>query len=684
MTGQVTALVALAGAVLLLGLLVSLVLGRRSGRRAARARTASPPPRPARARPSAPGPPVARGAPGRIPRPRSGSRSPSPACAARSSSTAATAAASRSTPPSRSSVATTASRRPPVTGSSRSRSPASSPGRRPRRVPDPGRPRPRRRPGLRARHLHQRGARCPHLRRDRRRVLDRMDGAVVVLHDASSRSGSSTPSSPARASRCRSPRRCARSGWPAGRCARPTTRCARSPGTPAAPTSTRLRAGRRPHRGRPAAADARVLRPAAALPVRAAPDAGAGRRPDPATRRSRCARAPTAGWRRCWRGGGCPPPPPGEIDAQRYLDTVTAALADGRLLGGEAQTLARLGRVRRARRRRRSRRCTGDSSSTCARPRSPTHPDDRADPAAADGGRRARPGRRTSTSCVPPRRRTWWRPARCRCPRCRRPAAVPRAPTRRPGPVVVDRSARRARRGRSPSGRRVGMAVERAQLRVSDAERQAAADSLGAAFRTAGWTSPSTTTGSRRLRRGDLRRPRPAVHRPAPPARPPFPPYRHPPPATRRCRPAGTRRPAGPVGEVRGTGLQMLLFVVTLGIWGYVYFFQTHDEMKRHSGEGIGGVLALMVSLFARIVSPFLLSHEVGGLYERERQAAAGQRAHRAVVLPRHLPAGRADHLVRPDQPRAQRLLAQPRRPLTRCAIGRRHGEPVRAGSSPD
>jgi len=33
----------------------------------------------------------------------------------------------------------------------------------------------------------------------------------------------------------------------------------------------------------------------------------------------------------------------GEVDAQRYLDTVTAALADGRLLGGEAQTLARLG-----------------------------------------------------------------------------------------------------------------------------------------------------------------------------------------------------------------------------------------------------------------------------------------------------------------------------------------------------
>ena len=31
------------------------------------------------------------------------------------------------------------------------------------------------------------------------------------------------------------------------------------------------------------------------------------------------------------------------IDGQRYVDTVIEALADGRLLGGEAQTLARLG-----------------------------------------------------------------------------------------------------------------------------------------------------------------------------------------------------------------------------------------------------------------------------------------------------------------------------------------------------
>ena len=68
---------------------------------------------------------------------------------------------------------------------------------------------------------------------------------------------------------------------------------------------------------------------------------------------------------------------------------------------------------------------------------------------------------------------------------------------------------------------------------------------------------------------------------------------------------------------MRGTALQILLFVVTFGIWAVVYLFQSHDEMKRHSGEGIGGLLALLVAFFAYMASPFLLSHEVGGLYER-------------------------------------------------------------------
>jgi hypothetical protein len=79
-------------------------------------------------------------------------------------------------------------------------------------------------------------------------------------------------------------------------------------------------------------------------------------------------------------------------------------------------------------------------------------------------------------------------------------------------------------------------------------------------------------------------------------------------------------QPQGPIGQVRPTGMTILLFFVTLGIWGFIYYYQTHEEMKRHTGEGIGGVIALVLAIFVGIVNPFLLSHEVGQLYSRRGQ----------------------------------------------------------------
>src|SRR3954452_7668740 len=80
--------------------------------------------------------------------------------------------------------------------------------------------------------------------------------------------------------------------------------------------------------------------------------------------------------------------------------------------------------------------------------------------------------------------------------------------------------------------------------------------------------------------------------------------------------------PSGPAGKVRGTGMVILLSVVTLGIYALVYYFSTHEEIRRHSGEGIGGVLALVIAVFLGVLSPFLLSKEVGDLYERQGRRA--------------------------------------------------------------
>ena len=84
--------------------------------------------------------------------------------------------------------------------------------------------------------------------------------------------------------------------------------------------------------------------------------------------------------------------------------------------------------------------------------------------------------------------------------------------------------------------------------------------------------------------------------------------------------PAGVAPAAGPAGKVRSTGTCILLMIVTLGIYGLYWYFATHEEMKRHSGQGIGGVIALELAIFVGIVMPFLNSNEVGNLYTRRGQ----------------------------------------------------------------
>ncbi len=54
----------------------------------------------------------------------------------------------------------------------------------------------------------------------------------------------------------------------------------------------------------------------------------------------------------------------------------------------------------------------------------------------------------------------------------------------------------------------------------------------------------------------------------------------------------------GPIGKVRGTWAVIGLSIITFGIYSLVYYFSVHEEMKRHSGEGVGGAVGLVISLF--------------------------------------------------------------------------------------
>lgn len=114
---------------------------------------------------------------------------------------------------------------------------------------------------------------------------------------------------------------------------------------------------------------------------------------------------------------------------------------------------------------------------------------------------------------------------------------------------------------------------------------------------------------------------------PPPPSGEPLPAHQPPPPYGYAPQAYGQAQPPvpgqvpgqgpGPVGEVRSTGVAMLLFVVTFGIYGWYWWFKVHEEMKRHTGQGIGGVVALVLAIFVGIVMPYLTSAEVGTMQER-------------------------------------------------------------------
>jgi hypothetical protein len=73
----------------------------------------------------------------------------------------------------------------------------------------------------------------------------------------------------------------------------------------------------------------------------------------------------------------------------------------------------------------------------------------------------------------------------------------------------------------------------------------------------------------------------------------------------------------GLVGKQRNPLAVLLLSIVTIGIYGLYWYFRTFKEIKEYSGQGLGGVLGLILSLFCGIITIFLLPAEVGGLYQR-------------------------------------------------------------------
>jgi len=79
---------------------------------------------------------------------------------------------------------------------------------------------------------------------------------------------------------------------------------------------------------------------------------------------------------------------------------------------------------------------------------------------------------------------------------------------------------------------------------------------------------------------------------------------------------------SGPLGQPRGIGFGILMFIITISIYGFYWVFKTQEEVKLHSDQGVGGVLGLVIYIVVQPVTWFLIPSEVGKLYRQDGREA--------------------------------------------------------------
>ena len=80
--------------------------------------------------------------------------------------------------------------------------------------------------------------------------------------------------------------------------------------------------------------------------------------------------------------------------------------------------------------------------------------------------------------------------------------------------------------------------------------------------------------------------------------------------------------PSGPLGQQRGIGFAILISIITLGIYTFYWVFKTQEEVKEHSGIGVGGVLGFVIYFLLSPVTWFLVPSEVGKMFKADGREA--------------------------------------------------------------
>jgi hypothetical protein len=60
------------------------------------------------------------------------------------------------------------------------------------------------------------------------------------------------------------------------------------------------------------------------------------------------------------------------------------------------------------------------------------------------------------------------------------------------------------------------------------------------------------------------------------------------------------------------------MFIITLGIYSLYWVYKTQEETKQRTGEGLGGVLGLVIWIVISAVSAFVIPSEIGKMYQKD------------------------------------------------------------------
>lgn len=78
----------------------------------------------------------------------------------------------------------------------------------------------------------------------------------------------------------------------------------------------------------------------------------------------------------------------------------------------------------------------------------------------------------------------------------------------------------------------------------------------------------------------------------------------------------------GPLGQPRGIGFVIVISIITLGIYHLYWTYKIFDDLKQRTGEGLGGVIGLVIAIVIGIVNAFVIPSEVGHMYRGDGEDA--------------------------------------------------------------